>query len=167
MAKPFSVVVFHCRHMFHKECLPSAGTVRTFSIVLLHNKWNYFFLCNVKLLLSYLTNMNLLIFLQLFLLSCPRFLGCSFATSAVQRGVGQEVESWRWKSNSNLCTHNIIIDAFIFPLLLSLTVSALIDEYHFPSVTELYTCKNAKQLYWIVSIYLHPTTVKCCCSACH
>ncbi|TKC39571.1 hypothetical protein EI555_011045, partial [Monodon monoceros] len=21
-AKPFSVVVFHCRHMFHKECLP-------------------------------------------------------------------------------------------------------------------------------------------------
>ncbi|XP_008577493.1 PREDICTED: vacuolar protein sorting-associated protein 41 homolog [Galeopterus variegatus] len=21
-AKPFSMVVFHCRHMFHKECLP-------------------------------------------------------------------------------------------------------------------------------------------------
>lgn len=27
MAKPFSVVVFHCRHMFHKECLPSSGAV--------------------------------------------------------------------------------------------------------------------------------------------
>lgn len=27
MAKSFSVVVFHCRHMFHKECLPSQGTV--------------------------------------------------------------------------------------------------------------------------------------------
>uniref|UniRef100_A0A673C4M9 Vacuolar protein sorting-associated protein 41 homolog n=1 Tax=Sphaeramia orbicularis TaxID=375764 RepID=A0A673C4M9_9TELE len=27
MAKPFSVVVFHCRHMFHKECLPSSGTL--------------------------------------------------------------------------------------------------------------------------------------------
>ncbi|XP_072547028.1 vacuolar protein sorting-associated protein 41 homolog [Salminus brasiliensis] len=26
-AQPFSVVVFHCRHMFHKECLPSQGTV--------------------------------------------------------------------------------------------------------------------------------------------
>ncbi|KAF3703710.1 Vacuolar protein sorting-associated protein 41 -like protein S53 [Channa argus] len=26
MAKSFSVVVFHCRHMFHKECLPSSGT---------------------------------------------------------------------------------------------------------------------------------------------
>uniref|UniRef100_A0A7N6AL36 Vacuolar protein sorting-associated protein 41 homolog n=1 Tax=Anabas testudineus TaxID=64144 RepID=A0A7N6AL36_ANATE len=26
MAKSFSVVVFHCRHMFHKECLPSPGT---------------------------------------------------------------------------------------------------------------------------------------------
>uniref|UniRef100_A0A4W4ETN3 Vacuolar protein sorting-associated protein 41 homolog n=1 Tax=Electrophorus electricus TaxID=8005 RepID=A0A4W4ETN3_ELEEL len=25
-AQPFSVVVFHCRHMFHKECLPSSGT---------------------------------------------------------------------------------------------------------------------------------------------
>lgn len=27
MAQPFTVVVFHCRHMFHKECLPSSGTV--------------------------------------------------------------------------------------------------------------------------------------------
>ncbi|KAK0141665.1 Vacuolar protein sorting-associated protein 41 [Merluccius polli] len=27
MAQPFSVVVFHCRHMFHKECLPSSGTI--------------------------------------------------------------------------------------------------------------------------------------------
>uniref|UniRef100_A0A4W6CQ03 Vacuolar protein sorting-associated protein 41 homolog n=1 Tax=Lates calcarifer TaxID=8187 RepID=A0A4W6CQ03_LATCA len=27
MAKPFGVVVFHCRHMFHKECLPSPGTI--------------------------------------------------------------------------------------------------------------------------------------------
>uniref|UniRef100_A0A672GL90 Vacuolar protein sorting-associated protein 41 homolog n=1 Tax=Salarias fasciatus TaxID=181472 RepID=A0A672GL90_SALFA len=27
MAKPFNVVVFHCRHMFHKECLPSPGTL--------------------------------------------------------------------------------------------------------------------------------------------
>ncbi|KAF3836339.1 hypothetical protein F7725_028897 [Dissostichus mawsoni] len=27
MAKPFSVVVFHCRHMFHKECLPSSGAI--------------------------------------------------------------------------------------------------------------------------------------------
>ncbi|KAK3541584.1 hypothetical protein QTP86_033098 [Hemibagrus guttatus] len=26
-AQPFSVVVFHCRHMFHKECLPSPGTI--------------------------------------------------------------------------------------------------------------------------------------------
>lgn len=26
-AQAFSVVVFHCRHMFHKECLPSPGTV--------------------------------------------------------------------------------------------------------------------------------------------
>uniref|UniRef100_A0A3Q4H7W7 Vacuolar protein sorting-associated protein 41 homolog n=1 Tax=Neolamprologus brichardi TaxID=32507 RepID=A0A3Q4H7W7_NEOBR len=26
MAKTFNVVVFHCRHMFHKECLPSSGT---------------------------------------------------------------------------------------------------------------------------------------------
>uniref|UniRef100_A0A4W4EV85 Vacuolar protein sorting-associated protein 41 homolog n=1 Tax=Electrophorus electricus TaxID=8005 RepID=A0A4W4EV85_ELEEL len=26
-AQPFSVVVFHCRHMFHKECLPSSGTI--------------------------------------------------------------------------------------------------------------------------------------------
>uniref|UniRef100_A0A3Q3AWS8 Vacuolar protein sorting-associated protein 41 homolog n=1 Tax=Kryptolebias marmoratus TaxID=37003 RepID=A0A3Q3AWS8_KRYMA len=25
MAQPFTVVVFHCRHMFHKECLPSSG----------------------------------------------------------------------------------------------------------------------------------------------
>ena len=29
MAQPFSVVVFNCRHMFHKECLPSSGTVST------------------------------------------------------------------------------------------------------------------------------------------
>uniref|UniRef100_A0A8C7YMU2 Vacuolar protein sorting-associated protein 41 homolog n=1 Tax=Oryzias sinensis TaxID=183150 RepID=A0A8C7YMU2_9TELE len=27
MSKSFSVVVFHCRHMFHKECLPSQGTI--------------------------------------------------------------------------------------------------------------------------------------------
>ncbi|MED6280149.1 hypothetical protein CHARACLAT_007860 [Characodon lateralis] len=27
MAQPFSVVVFHCRHMFHKECLPSSGAI--------------------------------------------------------------------------------------------------------------------------------------------
>uniref|UniRef100_A0A1A7ZVV9 Vacuolar protein sorting-associated protein 41 homolog n=1 Tax=Nothobranchius furzeri TaxID=105023 RepID=A0A1A7ZVV9_NOTFU len=27
MAQPFSVVVFHCRHMFHKECLPSSGII--------------------------------------------------------------------------------------------------------------------------------------------
>uniref|UniRef100_A0A8C8G4H0 Vacuolar protein sorting-associated protein 41 homolog n=1 Tax=Oncorhynchus tshawytscha TaxID=74940 RepID=A0A8C8G4H0_ONCTS len=27
MAQNFSVVVFHCRHMFHKECLPSPGTI--------------------------------------------------------------------------------------------------------------------------------------------
>uniref|UniRef100_A0A669E736 Vacuolar protein sorting-associated protein 41 homolog n=1 Tax=Oreochromis niloticus TaxID=8128 RepID=A0A669E736_ORENI len=27
MAKTFNVVVFHCRHMFHKECLPSSGTI--------------------------------------------------------------------------------------------------------------------------------------------
>uniref|UniRef100_A0A3B3TDL1 Vacuolar protein sorting-associated protein 41 homolog n=1 Tax=Paramormyrops kingsleyae TaxID=1676925 RepID=A0A3B3TDL1_9TELE len=27
-AKNFSVVVFHCRHMFHKECLPSPGMVQ-------------------------------------------------------------------------------------------------------------------------------------------
>lgn len=27
MAQSFSVVVFHCRHMFHKECLPSSGPV--------------------------------------------------------------------------------------------------------------------------------------------
>ncbi|KAK7123924.1 hypothetical protein R3I93_022129 [Phoxinus phoxinus] len=26
-AQAFGVVVFHCRHMFHKECLPSPGTV--------------------------------------------------------------------------------------------------------------------------------------------
>ncbi|KAI4885937.1 hypothetical protein NFI96_011058 [Prochilodus magdalenae] len=26
-AQPFSVVVFHCRHMFHKECLPSPGNI--------------------------------------------------------------------------------------------------------------------------------------------
>lgn len=26
-AQLFSVVVFHCRHMFHKECLPSPGTI--------------------------------------------------------------------------------------------------------------------------------------------
>jgi len=26
-AKPFSVLVFHCRHMFHKECLPGPSTV--------------------------------------------------------------------------------------------------------------------------------------------
>ncbi|XP_060680178.1 vacuolar protein sorting-associated protein 41 homolog [Hemiscyllium ocellatum] len=25
IAKPFSVVVFHCRHMFHKDCLPTPG----------------------------------------------------------------------------------------------------------------------------------------------
>jgi len=29
MAQAFSVVVFHCRHMFHKECLPSSGSVST------------------------------------------------------------------------------------------------------------------------------------------
>ncbi|MBN3324662.1 VPS41 protein, partial [Atractosteus spatula] len=28
-AKTFNVVVFHCRHMFHKECLPSPGTIPT------------------------------------------------------------------------------------------------------------------------------------------
>uniref|UniRef100_A0A8C8GDY0 Vacuolar protein sorting-associated protein 41 homolog n=1 Tax=Oncorhynchus tshawytscha TaxID=74940 RepID=A0A8C8GDY0_ONCTS len=27
MAQNFSVAVFHCRHMFHKECLPSPGTI--------------------------------------------------------------------------------------------------------------------------------------------
>uniref|UniRef100_A0A8C1XK74 Vacuolar protein sorting-associated protein 41 homolog n=1 Tax=Cyprinus carpio TaxID=7962 RepID=A0A8C1XK74_CYPCA len=27
-AQAFGVVVFHCRHMFHKECLPSPGNVR-------------------------------------------------------------------------------------------------------------------------------------------
>uniref|UniRef100_A0A8C7KN03 Vacuolar protein sorting-associated protein 41 homolog n=1 Tax=Oncorhynchus kisutch TaxID=8019 RepID=A0A8C7KN03_ONCKI len=27
MAQNFSVVVFYCRHMFHKECLPSPGTI--------------------------------------------------------------------------------------------------------------------------------------------
>ncbi|KAG7524880.1 vacuolar protein sorting-associated protein 41-like [Solea senegalensis] len=27
MAKLFNVVVFHCRHMFHKECLPSPGMI--------------------------------------------------------------------------------------------------------------------------------------------
>uniref|UniRef100_A0A8C7R302 Vacuolar protein sorting-associated protein 41 homolog n=1 Tax=Oncorhynchus mykiss TaxID=8022 RepID=A0A8C7R302_ONCMY len=27
MAQNFSVAVFHCRHMFHKECLPSLGTI--------------------------------------------------------------------------------------------------------------------------------------------
>ena len=26
-AKPFSMVVFHCRHMFHKECLPVPSMV--------------------------------------------------------------------------------------------------------------------------------------------
>ncbi|KAJ3615411.1 hypothetical protein NHX12_016776, partial [Muraenolepis orangiensis] len=29
MAQPFNAVVFNCRHMFHKECLPSSGTVPT------------------------------------------------------------------------------------------------------------------------------------------
>ncbi|KAJ7413668.1 hypothetical protein WISP_89037 [Willisornis vidua] len=28
-SKSFNVVVFHCRHMFHKECLPVANTVST------------------------------------------------------------------------------------------------------------------------------------------
>lgn len=31
MGKPFGVVMFHCRHMFHRECLPSSGgAVRDF-----------------------------------------------------------------------------------------------------------------------------------------
>lgn len=37
MAQPFSVVVFHCRHMFHKECLPSSGTVGGISEFALYN----------------------------------------------------------------------------------------------------------------------------------
>lgn len=27
MGKPFGAVMFHCRHMFHRECLPSSGGV--------------------------------------------------------------------------------------------------------------------------------------------
>lgn len=50
-------------------------------------------------------------FLYLSPLSCLRFLGCSFVTSAVRRGAGQEVESLRWRSNTYLCT----IDAFNLP----------------------------------------------------
>lgn len=45
MAKPFCVVVFHCRHMFHKECLPSVGTVSDGPVVciFLHNASHYLF----------------------------------------------------------------------------------------------------------------------------
>lgn len=32
-AKPFSVVAFHCRHMFHKECLPAPSVVSRGSCV--------------------------------------------------------------------------------------------------------------------------------------
>lgn len=42
MAKPFNVVVFHCRHMFHKECLPSSGTVSNLCHSL-HNISHYVF----------------------------------------------------------------------------------------------------------------------------
>lgn len=82
-----------------------------------------------------------------------RFLGCSFVTSAVRRGAGQEVESWRWKSNVDLCTQCYCWCFYLPPCCFPFTVSALINEYHFPSVTELYTSKNAKHLYWIVSIF--------------
>lgn len=76
MAKPFSVVVFHCRHMFHKECLPSSGSVSNFLTV------------HVPLYASHM-------FYTFFPHSYFRFLVCSFVTSAVRRGEGQEVESWR------------------------------------------------------------------------
>ncbi len=175
MAKPFSVVVFHCRHMFHKECLPSTGTVRNFPTVCQHhNLFDLTLSCTWIISLSALSylripDMTILRLLYLFPLSRFRFLACSFVTSAVRRGADQEVESWKWKSNVDLCTHSAITDAFISPpRCFPFTVSALINEYHFPPVTERYMSKNTKHLYWIVSVYLRLTTVKCCsCSACH
>ncbi|MGH0169797.1 UNVERIFIED_CONTAM: hypothetical protein FKN15_078471 [Acipenser sinensis] len=41
-AKVFNVVVFHCRHMFHKECLPSPSTVSTVVLTSLHNNAGVF-----------------------------------------------------------------------------------------------------------------------------
>lgn len=173
MAKPFSVVVFHCRHMFHKECLPSSGTVSSFPIVYvtLHTTHHIISLvwCWIRssyhiffheLLYFISKNLNItfcpiLRLLYVFPLSHFRFLWCSSVTSAVRRSAAQEVESWRWKSSRDVCTHNVIIDAFIFSLvafpLLSMHWSINIT---FPQSVD---CTLAKMLnsYIGLSLYIY------------
>lgn len=140
MAKSFGVVVFHCRHMFHKECLPSSGTVSgsTFLKSFASLQIAYALICR--------TNLS-------FLFS---FLECSFVISAVQRDVGQEVEYLRWRSNKNVCAHNIVVAYWCFyapppPCCFTFTVhwSIIIT---FPQ--SLKCAQNAKYLYWTVCVFI-------------
>lgn len=113
MAKPFSVVVFHCRHMFHKECLPSQGTVNN-CVQFVPKKSHHFILFNVRFYMNHIrpsqvSSGTILFYLRrsnitqlsyndtpvTFSSSFFRFLGSSFVTSAVRRGEGQEVEYLR------------------------------------------------------------------------
>lgn len=149
MAKAFSVVMFQCRHMFHKECLPSSGAVSVNKCL----KWVY------KIRINWILHSFIHIYIYIYKListfphwdpSFPlyhyRFLESSFVTSAVRRDGDQEVEYLRWKSNEDLCTWNAVTGIWIMSLcrFVPATFCVSINKYHFSSVTGCYSYKKHK-----------------------